>query len=285
MAVVVIEYAPLEDELGDVIEKAMTRTGHTGETLARAIGMDEGCIRDAIDYRYDDLRPEQVTRMAKVLGLNEVGFAALAQGHYPLPVIAGLPCCLYPLRMPHGIGVANAYIVSECGTDRGLLFDAGVDHALLKRVWPKAIRKLDAIFITHAETEHVGGLSEVLKEFSPVPVFGPVKCATASAVALAEGARLTFGPFEVTVLATPGHAEAHNCYVVRASALKDAAPILISGDLFFAGSVGGAYFCSKRLALHIARIFELLPDRAVVAPGHGPLTTIKNERTYNPFVT
>ena len=279
----VIEHAPLEDELGDVLEKAMRHAGLNEQSLGVLAGVDAGKIRDAIDYRYD-LAVDELKRLARSLALNELGVQSLAAGRYPLPEIAGLPFCLYPLRTPHGIGVANAYIVADCGKNSGVLFDTGSDPVMLRRVWPAAIKRLDGVFITHAETEHTGGLAEVVKQFGPVPVFGPVGAKISGAAALGEGACVTLGGFEIKALATPGHAEAHNCYEVRVTKMKGGVPLLVSGDLFFAGSVGGAYFCSQQLRKHLARLLAALPDETVVAPGHGPLTTIKNERTFNPFV-
>jgi glyoxylase-like metal-dependent hydrolase (beta-lactamase superfamily II) len=278
----VIEYAPMEDELGDVLEKAMRCAGLGDDELATRAGVPAERIRDACDYRYD-FTAEETRRLARTLGLNEVGVAALASGRYPLPVIGGLPFCLYPLRTPHGIGVANAYVVADCSSKRGLLFDTGADAEALHRVWPAGIRQLDAVFITHPETEHLAGLADVQRRFGPVPVFGPVGASIPGAVALQEGARMTFGMFEVETLATPGHAEAHNCYRVRAAGAPTGRSLLISGDILFAGSIGGAYFCSERLKKHVKRLLEL-PAETAVAPGHGPLTTIENERTFNPFV-
>jgi hypothetical protein len=111
---VVIEYAPLEDELGDVLEKAMRHSGLTEQALAERSAVTAEKIRDAVDYRYD-LTASEIRRLATTLELNEIGLTAIAQGRYPLPEIAGLPFCLYPLRFPHGIGVANAYIVAANG--------------------------------------------------------------------------------------------------------------------------------------------------------------------------
>ncbi len=274
--------APLEDELGDVLEKAMRCAEHSEESLGERAGVATERIRDAIDYRYD-FSFDEIARLAGVLGLNEVGMAALASGHYPLPEIGGLPFCLHALHTPHGIGVANAYILADCGTSRGILFDTGADPCALLQAWPSSIRHLDAIFITHPETEHVGGLAEVQRRFGPVPVFGPVGAVIPGALAMAEGSRLKLGVLEVETLATPGHAEAHNCYLVRATGLWSGRAVLISGDILFAGSVGGAFFCSEKLKLHVKRLLTF-PEDTVVAPGHGPLTTIKNERTFNPFV-
>ena len=256
----VIEHAPLEDELGDVLEKAARCAGLTEDALGVLAGVAGDKIRDAFDYRYD-FSAEEIRRLATALGLNETGVSALATGHYPLPVIGGLPFCLYPLRTPHGIGVANAYVVADCCAQRGILFDTGADTEALRRVWPAGIKKLDAIFITHPETEHLAGLADVQKRFGPVPVFGPVGATIPDAVALQEGTRMTFGVFEVPSSRT----------------------LLVSGDILFAGSIGGAYFCSERLKKHVKRLLELPPETAV-APGHGPLTTIANERTYNPFL-
>jgi glyoxylase-like metal-dependent hydrolase (beta-lactamase superfamily II) len=273
---------PLEDELGDVLEKAMRCAELSDVTLGERSGVSTEKIRDAIDYRYD-FSLDEIARLAEFLALNEVGLAALASGHYPVPDIGGLPFCLHAVHTPHGIGVANAYILADCGSSRGILFDTGADPYTLLQAWPSAIRHLDAIFITHPETEHVGGLAEVQRRFGPVPVFGPVGAMIPRALALAEGTRMKLGVLEVETLSTPGHAEAHNCYLVRAAGIWSSRALLISGDILFAGSVGGAFFCSEKLKVHVKRLLTL-PDATVVAPGHGPLTTIKNERTFNPFV-
>jgi hydroxyacylglutathione hydrolase len=278
----VIEHAPLEDELGDVLEKAMRCARMSEGELAARTGVPVEKIHDAFDYRYD-FTPDETRRLADELHLNEVGVSALASGRYPLPEIGGLPFCLYPLRTPHGIGVANAYIIAECGSSRGILFDSGGDAAVLRRVWPAGIKHLDAVFITHPETEHLGGLADVRRLFGPVRVYGPAGGAIPDVEPLAEGTRTTLGNIDIETLATPGHAEAHNCYVVRAAGVSAARPVLISGDILFAGSIGGAFFCSERLQRHVKRMLEL-PGETVIAPGHGPLTTIKNERTFNPFV-
>ncbi len=279
----VIEHAPLEDELGDILDKAMRHAGLNEQMLSECSGVSVEKIQDAIDYRYD-LTVQDLQTLSKHLGLNETGLVAIAHNRYPLPEIAGLPFCLYPLRFPHGIGVANAYIVADCCQTTGILFDTGTDYALLKRLWPRSIKKPDAIFITHGETEHIGGLKELIAHDGPIPVFCPEGKCIDGAMAMGEGARLTFGRIEVHALGTPGHCESHNCYVVTVPTAPSSAPLLISGDTLFAGSTGAAFFCHQRLVANMSRMFDTLPDKTVVAPGHGPLTTIKNERSYNPFV-
>ncbi len=279
----VIEHAPLEDELGDVLDKAIQHSDMSEQSVAEKAGVELDRILDAIDYRYD-LSDAELGRLAKTLDLNAAGLLALAHGCYPLPEIAGLPFCLFPLRIVHGIGVANAYVIADCTSQRGLLFDAGCEFFKLRQVWPKRIRSLEAVFITHAETEHMGGLEGVRAEFDHVTVFAPEAKVGPCVVQAGQGTRLVYSDFEIEVLPTPGHVEAHNCYVVKRRSVAGPA-VLFAGDLIFAGSVGGAYFCRERMVANLRRMLWDLPEDTVIAPGHGPLTTIKHERMFNPFVT
>lgn len=278
----VIEQAPLEDELGDVLEKGMGHTGLSPEALARRTGVAEERIRDAIDYRYD-FTDEELDRLSAALGLNAEGVRALAGGRYPLPPIHGLPFCLHALRFPHGLGTANAYLLTDCRCGVGVLFDTGPDPVRLRRMWPAGVERLAAIFLTHAETEHTGALAELQRLFGPAPVFAPVGANIAGAAWLPDGARMECAGLQIETLATPGHAEAHNAYLVRQPGAGQAPPLLIGGDLVFAGSVGGGYFCRQRLRAQVARILGGLAPETVIAPGHGPLTTIGHERRFNPF--
>jgi glyoxylase-like metal-dependent hydrolase (beta-lactamase superfamily II) len=274
---------PLEDELGDVLEKALRHAGLSEETAAERAGLGVNRILDAIDYR-PDLSGDELRALAGVLGLNEIGLCALGCGRYPLPELPALPFCVHPLHMSHGIGVANAYLVSECGSSHGVLFDTGPGIEALELVWPKSIREVDAVFTTHVEAEHAGGLCAVVERFGVEAAFCPAGARAPCGRASGEGETWRAGPFEVTTFSTPGHCSAHNCYVVRSTRARAGVPLLISGDLLFAGSVGGAHFCERQLRLHLDRMLTAVPPETVIAPGHGPMTTVRNERQFNPFV-
>jgi glyoxylase-like metal-dependent hydrolase (beta-lactamase superfamily II) len=274
---------PLEDELGDVLDKAMRRAGLTDESLAARTGVRAGRILDAIDYR-SELTSDELRRIAAVLGLNEVGLCALGGGRYPLPEIGALPFCVWPLRMPHGIGVVNAYLVGECGGPNAVLFDTGAGLMALDAVWPRAIRAVDAVFLTHIEAEHAGGLCDVVARFGVKAAFLPRGATAPCGAAMGEGEKKNFGALEITAFTTPGHAAAHNCYVVRATPARRGGALLISGDLVFAGSAGGGYFSDEQQTANLRRVLGAVPPSTVVAPGHGPLTTAENELRYNPFV-
>jgi hydroxyacylglutathione hydrolase len=279
-----IPQIPLEDELGDVLEKAMTCAGLSPENLSEKSGVPVSSILDAVDYR-PELGPTQCRNMAAVLGLNEVGLCALASGKYPLPEPEGLPFFVWPLRMTHGIGVVNAYIVAESGSHRGLLFDSGPASTALESAWPKCIKGIDAIFVTHVEPEHAGGLADAMRRFKVKDAYIPSGGEAGAAQGMAEGEVVTHGSLEVTAFRTPGHCAMHNCYHIRSTAVPGSRSLLISGDLVFAGSAGGPYHCQKQLRAHIRRVLAAVPADTVVAPGHGPMTSAGNELTYNPFVS
>ncbi len=273
----------LEDELGDVIEKAMRRAGLTEEALSDNTGVALPKILDAIDYR-PDLTCAELRKLATALNLNEVGLCALGTGNYPRPEIGPLPFCVWPLRMTHGIGVANAYLVGECGSSSAVLFDTGSCIQLLQADWPAEVRGLSAVFLTHVEAEHAGGLCDVVARFGVSSAFIPRGAVARCGRPMGEGETAVFGSLEVTAYTTPGHAAAHNCYLVRSTACCKGAPLLISGDLVFAGSVGNAFFSIEQLQSNLRRMLTITSPSTVIAPGHGPLTTVENELRFNPFV-
>jgi glyoxylase-like metal-dependent hydrolase (beta-lactamase superfamily II) len=270
----------LEDELGDVLEKAVRHARLPLDRLAAESGVEWNRIKDALDYR-SELTCAELRRLAAALRLNEVGLCAMGTGKYPLPSIPELPFALHPLRMPFGVGFANAYLVTA-GGDSAVLFDTGASHAELHRAWPPQIDRLDAVFVTHYEAEHVGGLAIVLRE-SELPEFhGPPSRRWERCRGMSEGDAVEVAGLRITAYETPGHAAEHNCYLVQR--IGAAAPaVLICGDLILAGSLGGGYFCCQRELAHSRRMLEMHPPETVVAPGHGPLTTVGHERRYNPF--
>jgi hydroxyacylglutathione hydrolase len=274
---------PLEDELGDILEKAMTCAGLNPETLAARAHVPVTSILDAIDYR-SELTPTECRRLAAALGLNEVGLCALASNKYPLPLSEDLPFRLWPLRMPHGIGVVNAYVVAAGDDGRGQLFDTGPGPGAPDVGWPAEIRGIETLFITHVEAEHAGGLRGSVERFGLPGAYIPAGEHLLLGIPMEEGETIAAGGLEITAFRTPGHCALHNCYHVRLAAAPSARSLLISGDLVFAGSAGGPYHCQRQLREHLRRVLATVPGDTVVAPGHGPMTTAANELRYNPFI-
>lgn len=274
---------PIEDEIGDVLEKAIRCRCCSIADVARTTGICRQRLQDAVDYR-SDLSSAEIMRIAAALQLNEVGLCALSSGRYPLPEIPALPFTVHTLSMPHGVGRANAYVISpEAEPSRAVLFDTGANLPDLLSVWPGAVQKVDAVFLTHIEGEHTGGLCDVVDYFgiptARIPTGSSAPCGTP----MREGELFSWQGLNITAFGTPGHAASHNCYLVQHPGAVDMPALLIAGDLIFAGSAGGGFYDAAMQQEHIRRILALCREDTVVAPGHGPLTTVANERRYNPF--
>lgn len=98
---------------------------------------------------------------------------------------------------------------------------------------------------------------------------------------LKEGDMVRWGESELKVIAVGGHSPGGLCFYSEADAL------LIAGDVLFAGSVGRSDLPggnARQLIEDIREKLMVLPDAVKVIPGHGPMTTIGEERKYNPFL-
>ncbi len=127
----------------------------------------------------------------------------------------------------------------------------------------------DQFLIDHA-VEYAAMLG--LRGITPPPAVGKF---------LKEGEVIRFGNSELEVIAVPGHSPGGLCYYSREDRL------LIAGDVLFAGSVGRADLPGGNAALLISGIREkllTLPEEVRVIAGHGPSTTIGEEKRYNPFL-
>lgn len=275
----------LEDELGDVLEKALKLAGLNECELAKRTGIDVNRIKDALDYRHD-FSAADLARLADTLGLNETGLVALANGRFPMPDTGGLPFCLRVVAMPYGAGVVNAFIFSagDCSgrATTGVLVDSGCCPKALASGWPSRTSGLYGQLVTHWNPDHVGGCFEVMKRFNLQCCHGPGPERPGVCV-LQDGSVLQLGEFRVETLGTPGPTRDHLCYLVGLADQPGSRKVLFSGDLFFCGSVGGGFHDPKSVVHHARRLWRELPGDTVVAPGHGPLTTIETEREFNPF--
>jgi hydroxyacylglutathione hydrolase len=194
----------------------------------------------------------------------------------------------------------NCYLVSDEATGEAVLIDPGDDAEVLIGAVRKAGVTLKALYATHAHIDHVGAVEPVQKAFG-VPfylhreeqywldrleaqagTFGlPVPPRPKPDGFVADGDRFTVGTVAFEVLHVPGHAPGHVACVARA---EKAAFV---GDVLFAGSIGRTDFpgCSHRQLLDSIRgkLFPLGDDVRCYC-GHGPETTIGEERRTNPFL-
>jgi glyoxylase-like metal-dependent hydrolase (beta-lactamase superfamily II) len=106
---------------------------------------------------------------------------------------------------------------------------------------------------------------------------------------LTDGDALQWGSLEMQVIHTPGHTPGSvSLYMpVEAGKITLAAPQLFAGDTLFAGSIGRTDLWGGSMEAILDSLrgkLMALPDETVVHPGHGPTTSIGEERQSNPFL-
>lgn len=201
-------------------------------------------------------------------------------------------------RFPLGPLSTNTYLVWEGGS--GFIADPAGSAAEIQDFARREGISVEKILITHGHLDHTGGLPDAVERFgAPVYVPGPdafmVESPDMGAASwmgydfkgmngfmrLKDGDVLEVGKMTVQVIGTPGHTRGSSCYLAR----SDAGSLLLSGDTLFARSVGRTDLPGGNAVALDRSLTKLasLPDGLAVLPGHGPETTIGNERVHNPF--
>ena len=193
--------------------------------------------------------------------------------------------------------ITNCYLIYEA--DQAIILDPGDDAPQIIELIEKRNVKLDKIILTHGHIDHIKGLPE-LRHWAKVPVLIHQEDANMLTEArknlsyyhdtafttkpadelLVEGDEITVGNNKFTVLHTPGHTPG------GISLLTDG--IVFSGDALFFGSIGRTDFPGsdhRTLIEAIQHKLMTLPPETVVYPGHGPQTTIGQEKEANPWLS
>ena len=191
----------------------------------------------------------------------------------------------------------NCYLVADPDSDALAIIDPGSEPDVIIAEIEKTGRTPSAIWITHAHVDHIGAIAPVKRKYD-VPVwlhpldtalyrvggrqaqlYGiPYEEPPAPDAEFAEGATVSLGSLTLTVMHAPGHAPGHVVLHGHGHA--------IVGDCLFAGSIGRTdlpFSNPGHLEQSLARI-AALPPETMVYPGHGPTTTIGEERVSNPFL-
>ncbi len=194
----------------------------------------------------------------------------------------------------------NCYVVGEEASGTGVIVDPGDEATRIALAVEQTNLEITQILITHAHIDHVGAVAALVDEYScPVlmhaeaePMLGQLP-AQAMMMGLRFGKvpavdrhiedeeTIKVGDLQLRSLYTPGHAPGHIAFYIESQGL------LFSGDALFAGSVGRVDLPGGSMEILMQSIEErllTLPDETRVYPGHGPATTIGNERVHNPFL-
>ena len=264
---------PLEDNFSDVIGKAQRGLEISDSDLAEKARLDANAIRKLRGGHFDELA---LFRVAPVLGLGARALSDLAQNEYRPTAreIDGLAMFNTPF---HDMRV-NAFLVWDPKSRKAIAFDTGADcRSMLDRVAKEKLA-VKLILLTHAHTDHIADLAR-LKKGTGAPVYISERESIPGAETISEGQEFNVGTLKVKALLTWGHSRGGMTFFVTGLAR----PVAIVGDSIFAGSMGGGNVSYKdALRNNIEKILTL-PDETIICPGHGPMTTVGEEKRSNPF--
>lgn len=275
-------YTQLEDEFGDVIAKARRGQEIATAALAAQVGLTSGDIARIEAYEWTPAA-DVIERLAEALDLHPGKLrASAAQAFFPRHP-AGSPLAgAHVEMMVLGSGfLMNGYLVGCAATGQAAIIDPGFDAPkILQRLAASGL-KVEQILLTHGHQDHIGALAEVSRATgAPARIHGDDLALTGREHItgdLAEGSVVQIGILRFTVRATPGHTAGGISLVHEEMAFV--------GDALFAGSLGGtrskANYRMQRRAV-AEKLLALGADIALF-PGHGPATTVGEEREHNPF--
>jgi glyoxylase-like metal-dependent hydrolase (beta-lactamase superfamily II) len=174
----------------------------------------------------------------------------------------------------------NAYLVWDAETKNAVAFDTGADAGPMIDFIQNNDLNLSLIFLTHTHPDHIMDLAKLSADGTVTAfVHAREACAGAKTFELNETDCWQSGGLKIEPRSTWGHSKGGISYVV--SGLSR--PVAIVGDALFASSMGGGMVSfADALATNRKEIFTLA-DHTIICPGHGPLTTVGEEKAHNPF--
>ena len=219
--------------------------------------------------------------LAARVGLDAGKLERFVQGWLPAAVdLGGWRELRQITTSAEGITV-NCYLAWDEVTREAALFDTGWEAAPILAFIDENQLQLKHIFITHTHPDHLAALGGVRERFPKVKLHSSAKSAPVDQRNRANDF-IHLGSLRITNRDTPGHAEDGVTYIVG-NFPEDAPSAAIVGDAIFAGSMGGAKEFPDLAKKKIREQIFSLPAETLLCPGHGPLTTVAEQKAANPF--
>lgn len=264
---------PLEDFFNDIISKAIRGLKLDDAAVAAKAGIS---LDSLTQLKSGEFSESAARAVAPILRLNADALVAAGLKTYrPAPVeIPGL----MQFNTPFEDMTVNSYLVWDKDSREAIAFDTGADCQPMLDFAKEHGLKIKLLLLTHTHGDHIFDLDR-LKENTGCEAYVGEREPIAGATSFHEGESFTAGDLVVETRLTWGHSKGGITYVVHG--LDEV--LAVVGDAIFAGSMGGGGISyADAIATNRQHILSL-SNGTIVCPGHGPMTTVGQERKHNPF--
>jgi hydroxyacylglutathione hydrolase len=265
---------PLEDNYVDILSKARRGLGLDVGALSAKAGVPATMTNQILAGTFDE---PGVRALAVALDLHPDRLAAIGRTEYR-PAEIALMDGLSQFNTPFADMTVNSYLVWDPATKRAVAFDTGADCDGMLEAIDAHDLKLELLLLTHSHGDHVLELDR-LRERTGANAWINEREPLAGARSFSVGQQFEVGALSIESRSTWGHSPGGVTYVVRGLPRT----LAIVGDAIFAGSMGGGGVSYKDALKTNRENILSLPDETVLCPGHGPLTTVGEQKKVNPF--
>ena len=271
----------LEDHPGDIIRKARGDMSQVSAgAAAKAAGLS-GAELAALEETGQIGKQPDFAALAGLIGLNPAKLEGIAKGWLPTEKDLGIWRELRVFTTAGEGMTVNCYLVWDEATRDAAVFDTGFDAKPVLDCLAKNQLQLRHVFITHSHYDHVERLSQIREAFPKARLHSGSRSAPVDQ-RNKPNEIVHLGGLRVTHRETPGHADDGVTYIVG-NWQDDAPHVAIVGDAIFAGSMGNGNGQWDLARQKIREQILTLPLTTLICPGHGPLTTVAEEKEHNPF--
>ncbi len=264
----------LEDNHEDIIGKAMRGQAVGKNEMAQRLGVDKPEIEAILNGEADE---KLIYAMAGELQLDGKKLLRSAKKEWsPSPVeLSGLK----QISSNYGDMIVNAYVIWNEMTRNAWIFDTGTDAQPILALIKEERLKVDGIFLTHTHRDHIACLDDLRSQFENPRVYVHQLELFDGCEPIEEGFKYSIDSLSLETKHTHGHSVGGLTYVL--DGLEKL--VAVVGDAIFAGSMGGGMVSYEDALRTNREKIMTLTDDTILCPGHGPLSTVREEKQNNPF--
>jgi glyoxylase-like metal-dependent hydrolase (beta-lactamase superfamily II)/DNA-binding XRE family transcriptional regulator len=270
----------LEDHLGDIIRKARAMTNVSPTAAAQAAGVTEQELNQ-LEQSGSSPKPLDYAALGQAIGLDGRKLQQIAAGWKPSEKDLATWCELRCVTTTANDIAVNCYLVWDEVSREAVLFDTGWETTPILSLIDENQLMLRHIFLTHTHEDHIAALAGVRERFPKARLHSSSKNAPVDQRNRANDF-IHLGSLRITNRDTPGHAEDGVTFIIG-NWPADAPHVAIVGDAIFAGSIGRGNQSWDLARQKVREQIFSLPPETLICPGHGPLTTVGEEKASNPF--